>query len=84
MAETAEITVDGFYNRGSDDHPYGYIDFTDGLRIGFAPETRDANGWGLFIPDQQPYPYNVQGQELTQQHVYAARAFVEQESLLGA
>jgi hypothetical protein len=82
MTETAEITVDGFYNRGSDEHPYGYIDFTDGLRIGFAPGTRDANEWGLFIPDEQPYI--CRGRELTPQHVFAARAYVEQESLLGA
>jgi hypothetical protein len=71
----SEIQVESFNSRSNDNvHPFGYLYFTDGLRIGYAPLTDGVDEWGLFIPDQ---PYLLRGEELTERHVKAARTWVE-------
>lgn len=55
------------------EHPCGFINFTDGLRIGFAPGVRQADEDGLFNCNQ---PYLVGDRELDARHVTLAREFV--------
>jgi hypothetical protein len=68
-----EIKIIGFSNRGTEECPFGYIDFTDGLRIGYAPDAEGVDEYGLFNPNQ---PYAVQPRELSPQHIKAAQEWV--------
>jgi hypothetical protein len=47
------LKVTGVDNRGDDKHPFGYIYFSDGSRIGWAPGARGnvTGPYGLFIPE---------------------------------
>jgi hypothetical protein len=68
-----EIT--DFINRGTEEHPFGFIEFTDGLRIGYAPGARGADEDGLFNA-QQPFLAEKAGAEIRASHVTAAREYV--------
>jgi hypothetical protein len=60
-----KIEVTDFENRGTAEHPFGFINFNDGLRIGYAPMAKGPNEDGLFEPDQ---PYSLRGVELSARH----------------
>lgn len=61
------LAVKDFGNRGSDDSPYGYIEFNDDQRISYAPAAaRGVDFWGLGI--------NAHG--LTQKHIDVARSWI--------
>lgn len=34
--DAAELKAEGFENRGDDEHPFGYVYFSDGARLPFA------------------------------------------------
>jgi len=73
MAPTKnELKIDGFDSRGTAEYPFGYIDFTDGTRIGYAPGTRGADVDGLFAA-QQPYLTQRTGREPGAAHYTLAR-----------
>lgn len=55
--------------------PCGYINFTDGLRIGYTPGIREANEYGLFAPAQ---PYAVRHRDLTPKHFAVATDYVRE------
>lgn len=72
-----KIEVDGYDSRGGAEQPFGYIDFTDGMRIGYAPDTDvdDVREDGLFICRQA---YAMGGKELTERHIRVAAAYVKE------
>lgn len=73
---TTKIEVDGYDSRSPDFKvPFGYIYFTDGMRIGYSPGARQSVVDGLFICDQ-PYLIKKKGLELRAAHVSAARKYV--------
>lgn len=72
-----KIEVTGFENRGTVEHPFGFIEFTDGLRIGYAPGADGPDRDGLFNP-QQPFLAEKAGAEIRASHVTAARKFVRE------
>lgn len=42
-------TVESHDNRGTEEHPFGYVYFVDGNRLGYAPGSRGTTGeFGLF------------------------------------
>lgn len=74
----SELKISEFDNRNPDGKPdeaFGYLCFSDGLRIGYAPGARGVDDWGLFIPEQ---PYKSRHLELAPHHITAARAFVDE------
>lgn len=73
----SKIEVDGFADR-SGDLEYGFIEFKDGTRIGYAPGTRQADQDGLFEA-QQPYLVAKEGREPKQAHYTAARKYVQEK-----
>lgn len=70
-----KIEVTGFDNRGTRQHPHGFIEFSDGMRIGYAPGTRQADADGLFNCQQ---PHLLRDEELRAAHVTAARKYVRE------
>jgi len=64
---TGKLKVAGFDDRSGGTLEHGYIDFTDGLRIGYAPGTRQADELGLFDADQ-PYLEAQKGKEPGPRH----------------
>lgn len=71
----SEIKIDGFYNRSGDDsNPFGYIDFTDGMRVAYAPGARGTDHWGLSEVTEQAFL--MRSQALTQGHVDVARSWI--------
>ncbi len=71
----SRIEVTGFENRGTAEHPFGFIEFSDGMRIGYAPGTRQANEDGLFNADQA---YLLRDKEISGLHVRLATAWVRE------
>lgn len=71
---TTDIEIDGFDNRGMEDYPFGFLDFTDGTRIGFAGfgDIRGADEDGLFHA-RQPYLTGLGGKEPGARHWELAR-----------
>lgn len=69
--------IDGFDNRGTQDYPFGFIDFTDGTRIGYAPGTDGADADGLFSA-QQPFLVALEGREPKAAHFTLARDWARQ------
>lgn len=76
--KTPALAVEGFDSRGTLDAPFGYIEFSDGLRIGYAPGTRQANEDGLFDAEQ-PYLAQKEGREPGPRHWLLATAWVRDE-----
>lgn len=74
---TNKPEVESFHNRGLREAPYGFIYFTDGLRIGYSPGSRGTDPDGLFNP-QQPYLIQKAGLELRQAHWSAAQKYVRE------
>jgi hypothetical protein len=72
---TTKLKVDGFDSRMGGET--GYIDFSDGTRIGYAPGTRQANVDGLFHC-QQPYNTQKAGLEPGPRHWLLASAYVRE------
>lgn len=71
----SEIKVDGFYNRSGDDsQPFGYIDFTDEMRIAYAPGADGTDWWGLAEDTAQAFLARTR--ELTSEHVNVARVWI--------
>lgn len=60
----SKIEVTGFDDRIGD-LSAGFIEFNDGMRIGYAPGTIGPNEDGLFDPEQ---PYLLRGKEMSPQH----------------
>lgn len=67
----------GFDNRGDSEKPYGFIVFTDDLRIGYAPGTRDADEDGLFDA-QQPYAIAITPRRPSPRHYTVARDWAQE------
>lgn len=74
MSNTITIEIDGFVNQGYPDHPFGFLYFTDGTRIGYAPGTRDSDEDGLF-DIRQPYLTDREGLMPQSQHWELARSW---------
>lgn len=71
----SEIKVDGFGNRSGDaSHPFGYIDFTDEMRVAYAPGADGTDWWGLAGDTAQAY--NMRHRTLTSKHIDVARAWI--------
>jgi len=68
--------IDGFDNRGSATHPFGFIVFTDGLRVGYAPNTDGSDEDGLFDA-QQPYSLAIRNKRVTPTHNSVARTWAK-------
>lgn len=73
---TTKLEVEGFRNRGTAERPYGFITFTDGMRIGYAPGTKGSNEIGLFNA-KQPYLLEKEGAELRARHIALATEYVK-------
>jgi hypothetical protein len=73
MANLDKPVVTGFNNRGTPDHPFGFIEFNDGMRIGYSPGARGTNPDGLFDPEQS---YNLRDLDLRAAHWTAATRWV--------
>jgi hypothetical protein len=73
-----KVEVSGFDARGPLEDPkaFGFIEFNDGMRIGYSPGSRGTNEDGLFNC-QQPYLIEKQGLELRAAHITAATQFVK-------
>lgn len=69
------VKVAAFNNRGTKETPFGFIEFTDGMRIGYAPSADGPNKDGLFEPEQA---YALRGVDLTTRHWAVATAWVRQ------
>lgn len=75
---TTKIEVDGYDDRSGDPKvPFGFIDFTDGMRLGYSPGARGSNEDGLFNCNQ-PYSIQKRGLELRAAHVSAATKYVRE------
>lgn len=72
----SEIKVEGFVNRSGDDtQPYGYIDFTDGMRVAYAPLAGEGvDYWGVTFVTEQAYL--MRDRELTSEYIDAARSWI--------
>lgn len=77
------LKIDGFINRGDDEYPFGFIDFTDGTRIGYAPGANGADIDGLFHA-QQPFTVAKEGREPTDVHFALARDWAQEVNGLRA
>lgn len=77
------LKIDGFTNRGDDEYPFGFIDFTDGTRIGYAPGTDGADRDGLFRA-QQPFTTALEGRQPTAAHFALARDWAQEVNGLRA
>jgi hypothetical protein len=73
----SKVEVTEFHNRGTAEHPFGFIYFTDGMRIGYSPGARGTNEDGLFNC-QQPYLLEKMGLELRAAHITAATKYVRE------
>lgn len=82
MTRVQKVEVTGFSNRGTKERPFGFIEFSDGMRIGYSPGSRGTNEDGLFNC-QQTYLMEKQGLELRATHITAATRYVR-EYLKGA
>lgn len=69
----SKTKVTEFVNRGSESEPHGYIYFSDGLRIAYAPGTQGADYDGLLELDQSPSLFAA---SLTPGHRAIASAWV--------
>lgn len=67
----------GFYNRGDSENPFGFIVFTDDLRIGYAPGAIGADGDGLFGA-QQPYAIAITSRRPSPRHYTVARDWAQE------
>jgi hypothetical protein len=72
---TDKIEVDEFDNRGTEEHPFGFIYFNDGMRIGYSPGARGTNEDGLFNCQQ---PYLLAHLDLRAAHITAATKYVRE------
>lgn len=74
--KTATVEIDGFDNRGTEHYPFGFLDFTDGTRIGFSGfgDIEGADEDGLFEA-QQPYLTGAAGRKPKAAHCELARAW---------
>lgn len=70
-----KVEVTDFENRGTKEHPYGFINFDDGMRIGYSPGSNGTNEDGLFNCQQ---PDNMRHRELRAAHITAATKFVRE------
>jgi hypothetical protein len=70
-----KIAVEGFRNRGTEEHPFGFIEFNDGMRIGYSPGARGTNEDGLFNCQQ---PYLLAHLDLRAAHITAATKYVRE------
>jgi hypothetical protein len=73
---SSKIEVTGFDSRGTADEPFGFLDFNDGMRIGYAPGAKGPNADGFFNPEQ---PYALRNKELRADHVSAAQVWVKEK-----
>lgn len=80
MSDT--LTVTGFGNRGSEEYPFGYIDFSDEMRIAYAPGAEGVDEWGLALSTEQAFL--MRHRELTPRHLKVARDFVTEHLRLNA
>jgi hypothetical protein len=49
--DTTGLVVSSFDNRGTEDHPFGFVYFTDGARIAYgAYVVAGSGGWGETTP----------------------------------
>jgi hypothetical protein len=74
---TNKVTIDGFDNRGTLEYPFGFIVFTDGLRVGYAPNTRGADEDGLFDA-HQPYTVRLTPRRPSPTHYAVARTWAKE------
>jgi hypothetical protein len=70
---SGRIEISGFENFGEEGFPCGYITFTDGMRIGYGPGTRQANKDGLFEPNQA---FAMRNRSLSPSHWLIAQKWV--------
>jgi hypothetical protein len=76
MTKTAKLEVDYFENQDTKEVPFGFIYFTDGMRIGYSPGAEGTNEIGLFNA-KQPYLLEKEGAELRARHIALATEFVK-------
>lgn len=69
----SKTKVSEFVNRGTETAPRGYIHFSDGLRIAYDRNSRDADYDGLLELDQAPSLFAA---SLTPEHWAIARTWV--------
>lgn len=74
---TPKPEIFGFYNRGTSENPFGFIVFTDDLRIGYAPGTIGADEDGLFDA-QQPYAIAITPRRPSPRHYTVARDWAQE------
>lgn len=68
------ITIEGHDNRGTEDAPYGYVYFNNGVRLSFAPRTSGlSNPLGLFPSKGWGRP--------TKAHFEAATAYLTEKGI---
>lgn len=72
-----KVEVESFENRGTAEHPFGFIYFTDGMRIGYSPGAHGTNEDGLFNC-KQSYLREKEGAELRAAHITAATKYVRE------